>query len=328
MPATNSFTNPSRVLFKSVFATRPFGSRAVVGHCRRRGRQFPNVVVYRVPLGLNLLRPPSHCPGCKRRIRSRDNIPVVSWLILRGRCRYCHTPISARYPIVEAATALMFAALAAGEYAAAGNNLPLQTDWASQGAAVFWSTKQLAWPLYWLFLYHLLLLTTLFCAGLMEIDGHRLPVRLYLPALLAGLTTAAIAAFTRPGSLWRIWRHAVIGDAMTDLSDVAAAGARRAGPGGRRHLVGVSVDPPPGRSGGPISGPQLALGLPLRGSLLGVAGRTSGFRGRRSVGFGEPAPAAPLAQTANPCQFAALGCRGGLDSGWGEPCPGLKSMVA
>jgi leader peptidase (prepilin peptidase)/N-methyltransferase len=182
---------------------------------------FLNVVVYRVPLDLNLLRPPSHCPGCKRRIRSRDNVPVLSWLILRGRCRYCHMPISARYPIVEAATALMFAALAAGEYAAAGNNLPLQTDWASQGAAVFWSTKQLAWPLYWLFLYHLLLLTTLFCAGLMEIDGHRLPVRLYLPALLAGLTTAAIAAFTRPGSLWRIWRHAVIGDAMTDLPDAA-----------------------------------------------------------------------------------------------------------
>jgi leader peptidase (prepilin peptidase)/N-methyltransferase len=181
---------------------------------------FLNVVVYRVPLGLNLLHPPSHCPGCKRRIRSRDNVPVLSWLILRGRCRYCHTQISARYPIVEATTALMFAALAAGEYASRGANLPLQTLWTNQGAAVVWSAKQMAWPLRWLFLYHLVLLTTLLCAGLMEIDGHRLQLGLYLPVLLAGAATAVIAGFTRPDSLWRIWRQAVIGD-LKDSLDAA-----------------------------------------------------------------------------------------------------------
>ena len=206
----------------SIFATRPFGALCCGGRSSAaRFGSFLNVVVYRVPLGLNLLRPPSHCPGCKRRIRSRDNVPVLSWLILRGRCRYCHTPISLRYPIVEAITALMFAALAAGEYASAGKNLPLQTDWANQGVPVIWSTKQMAWPLLLLFIYHLLLLSTLWCAGLMEIDGHRLPAPLYLPVLLAGLATATIAVFTHSGSLWWIWRHALVGDGLMELPDTA-----------------------------------------------------------------------------------------------------------
>ena len=180
---------------------------------------FLNVVVYRIPAGLNLLRPPSHCPGCKRRIRSRDNVPVLSWLILRGRCRYCQMPISVRYPIVEATGAIMFAVLAAVEYASGGANLPKQMAWTSQGNAVdvVWSAKQMAWPLYWLFLYHVVLLSTLLCAGLLEVDGHRLPVGLYLPAFAAGMTTAVIAAFARPESLWRVWRRAAIGSSVLEL---------------------------------------------------------------------------------------------------------------
>lgn len=70
---------------------------------------FLNVVVHRVPAGLSVVNPPSACPGCSHEVRPRDNIPVVSWLFLRGRCRDCAMPISGRYPLVEAATGLAFA---------------------------------------------------------------------------------------------------------------------------------------------------------------------------------------------------------------------------
>jgi leader peptidase (prepilin peptidase)/N-methyltransferase len=73
---------------------------------------FLNVVVWRVPRGESVVRPPSHCPGCDTPIRPRDNVPVVSWLLLRGRCRDCSAPISARYPLVEAGTAATFAVMA------------------------------------------------------------------------------------------------------------------------------------------------------------------------------------------------------------------------
>lgn len=69
---------------------------------------FLNVVIYRVPRGLSLLRPPSSCPGCGARILPYDNVPVLSYLILRGTCRKCGQRISPVYPMVEALTALAF----------------------------------------------------------------------------------------------------------------------------------------------------------------------------------------------------------------------------
>jgi leader peptidase (prepilin peptidase) / N-methyltransferase len=74
---------------------------------------FLNVVVYRAPRDLSVVRPGSFCPSCKTEIANRDNVPVVSWIWLRGRCRHCREPISARYPLVEAATGAVFAALGA-----------------------------------------------------------------------------------------------------------------------------------------------------------------------------------------------------------------------
>ena len=68
---------------------------------------FLNVVIWRLPRGENLATPPSHCPGCGSAVRPFDNVPVLSWLLLRGRCRDCQTSISARYPLVEALTALL-----------------------------------------------------------------------------------------------------------------------------------------------------------------------------------------------------------------------------
>jgi leader peptidase (prepilin peptidase) / N-methyltransferase len=70
---------------------------------------FLNVVAYRLPRGESLSRPRSRCPQCQTPIKPYDNVPVLSWLALRGRCRSCSAPISARYPLVEAMTGLLCA---------------------------------------------------------------------------------------------------------------------------------------------------------------------------------------------------------------------------
>jgi leader peptidase (prepilin peptidase) / N-methyltransferase len=69
---------------------------------------FLNVCIYRMPLGLSVVTPRSACPNCKRMIALYDNIPVVSWLLLRGRCRHCRTKISPRYLMIELLTGLLF----------------------------------------------------------------------------------------------------------------------------------------------------------------------------------------------------------------------------
>jgi leader peptidase (prepilin peptidase) / N-methyltransferase len=73
---------------------------------------FLNVVVHRVPQGRSVVAPRSSCPACMAPVRWHDDVPVASWLLLRGRCRDCAAPISARYPLVEVATAAGFAAMA------------------------------------------------------------------------------------------------------------------------------------------------------------------------------------------------------------------------
>jgi leader peptidase (prepilin peptidase)/N-methyltransferase len=73
---------------------------------------FLNVVIWRVPRGESVVHPRSRCPGCGTQIRTRDNVPVVSWVALRGRCRDCDESISVRYPLVELGTAAVFVTLA------------------------------------------------------------------------------------------------------------------------------------------------------------------------------------------------------------------------
>ena len=72
---------------------------------------FLNVVIHRLPRGESLVRPRSRCPGCGAQIASYDNVPVLSWLVLRGRCRRCGARISPRYPLVELLAALAFVAV-------------------------------------------------------------------------------------------------------------------------------------------------------------------------------------------------------------------------
>jgi leader peptidase (prepilin peptidase)/N-methyltransferase len=74
---------------------------------------FLNVVAFRLPRGESLVRPGSHCPSCGAAVRPYDNVPVLSWLWLRGRCRGCGERISPRYPLVEAVTAVLFVAVLA-----------------------------------------------------------------------------------------------------------------------------------------------------------------------------------------------------------------------
>jgi leader peptidase (prepilin peptidase)/N-methyltransferase len=87
------------------FALAPFWLGAVIG-------SFLNVVAHRLPQGASLVRPRSHCPQCLTPIKPYDNVPVLSWLLLRGHCRACEASISPRYPIVELLTGVLFAALA------------------------------------------------------------------------------------------------------------------------------------------------------------------------------------------------------------------------
>jgi leader peptidase (prepilin peptidase) / N-methyltransferase len=129
---------------------------------------FMNVVVYRLPNGLSLSRPSSHCPKCKTPICWYDNLPVLGWLKLRGRCRACQCWIPMRYPLVEAAVAAMFVAVVAFQN-------PLNPSQEISLEVAFLKS-----------IVDLVLLCTLLCAGLMEVDGNRPPVRLFYPALAVG----------------------------------------------------------------------------------------------------------------------------------------------
>ncbi|MGL3200652.1 MULTISPECIES: prepilin peptidase [Curtobacterium] len=127
---------------------------------------FLNVVVHRVPAGLSVVAPASSCPRCGHDIRARDNVPVVSWVLLRGRCRDCSTRISARYPLVESATAVLFlvVVLRFG---------PALVE-ARDGLAAAAATAQLVAMLY--------LMATSVALTLIDLDVHRLPNALVLPA--------------------------------------------------------------------------------------------------------------------------------------------------
>ncbi len=69
---------------------------------------FLNVIIYRIPRGISIVKPPSSCPVCKNKIKPYDNIPIISYIILKGKCRYCGTKISPLYPIVEGLAGILF----------------------------------------------------------------------------------------------------------------------------------------------------------------------------------------------------------------------------
>lgn len=143
---------------------------------------FLNVVIYRLPAGKSIVLPRSHCPACQHPIRWHDNLPVLSWFLLRARCRDCACRISVRYPLVEAGTAAVFGFLGVFEGLSRGANLPLAPLAADSLLLPPLGVGQSAG----IVTYHLLLLCTLLAAVLIEYDGHPLPGRLFAPALAAG----------------------------------------------------------------------------------------------------------------------------------------------
>lgn len=138
---------------------------------------FLNVVVYRVPKGLSIVSPPSACPECGHAIRPRDNVPVLSWLLLRGKCRDCQAPISPRYPLVELGTGVFFA---------------LVTWWALSGVA---TGETIVSPGVGLLLLAFLYLAAVSVAlALIDLDTHTLPDKIVLPSYLVGAALLTLSS--------------------------------------------------------------------------------------------------------------------------------------
>lgn len=139
---------------------------------------FLNVCIWRLPQGQSIVRPGSRCPRCQVRIAPRDNIPLLSYLLLRGRCRSCGQPISARYPAVEA----LAGASAAGLFIVFGPTV--QT-------AVFFA-----------------LICFLIVATFTDLDRMIIPNWITLPGIVLGLS---INALVSPGEIWKYLLGAVVG---------------------------------------------------------------------------------------------------------------------
>jgi len=86
----------------------PLALASLAGLLGLAAGSFANVVIHRVPRRESVVRPGSRCPACGTPIAWRDNLPLVSWLLLRGRCRSCRAPIAVRYPLVELAMGLLW----------------------------------------------------------------------------------------------------------------------------------------------------------------------------------------------------------------------------
>jgi leader peptidase (prepilin peptidase)/N-methyltransferase len=136
---------------------------------------FLNVVIYRVPLRESVIKPRSSCPSCSTVIANRDNIPVLSWLVLRGRCRTCRAPISARYPMVEVLTGVLFA----------GAAIRFGWDWALPAFLVFFAG--------------------LLALAFIDLEHLLLPVRIVYP-LLAMVSALLVLAAAATGH----WRRLLI----------------------------------------------------------------------------------------------------------------------
>ncbi len=142
---------------------------------------FLNVVVYRVPAGKSIVSPPSACPACGALIRPWDNVPVLSWLVLHGKCRDCKAPISPRYLAVELTTGIAFAALGAWM----APSIAAASDSGSTPYLVA-SLIQLVAYLYFAAISIALLL--------IDLDTRRLPNVIVLPAYVVGLVMLGASA--------------------------------------------------------------------------------------------------------------------------------------
>jgi leader peptidase (prepilin peptidase)/N-methyltransferase len=129
---------------------------------------FLNVVAYRLPRGESLVSPASRCPSCGTPVKAYDNVPVLGWLMLHGRCRSCHERISGRYPVVEAACAALAVLVLVAKHS--GHDIVLG----------------------------LLLIAVLIPVAMIDLDSRIIPNRITLPAAIAAVVAGAL---TRPSGL-------------------------------------------------------------------------------------------------------------------------------
>jgi leader peptidase (prepilin peptidase)/N-methyltransferase len=144
---------------------------------------FVNVCVYRIPWEKSIIWPDSRCPRCLSAIQARDNLPILGWLFLKGKCRNCHLPISARYPAVEALVALLFVGAYLVDVAAVGDQL-LHGDEIVQAMARAG--------------YHQILLAFLTVATFIDYDLFVIPDEVTVPGMLVGVLFGAVFPWLRP----------------------------------------------------------------------------------------------------------------------------------
>jgi prepilin signal peptidase PulO-like enzyme (type II secretory pathway) len=236
---------------------------AVVGVVGLLIGSFLNVVIYRVPRRLSVVEPRSFCPHCDSPLVAVDNIPLVSWAVLGGRCRRCRGPISVRYPLVELATGVVFALVGWG----------LGPHWAVAGFCV--------------------VAATLIALVAIEGDGLAPPVAIGLVG-----TALAVALLVAAGVADRRWAH-VIGVAIgAGVALVAVAAIRRFAPElgetssrneARSWSSGAPVLLPAGAALGWLGPAYVGEGLGTAVVVLLVA---------RTVGHGPRAGSAPADESA------------------------------
>ena len=140
---------------------------------------FLNVVIYRMPRDKSIVTPPSACPGCGKHIRFYDNIPLISWLVLGRKCRYCKAPISARYFIIELLTGSVFLGLFI---------LYFRTD-IRAGIPTF---SKGGWFIY---LLHIILLAALIASSAIDLELWIIPLSICWFVTLAGIIGSAVGVF-------------------------------------------------------------------------------------------------------------------------------------
>jgi leader peptidase (prepilin peptidase)/N-methyltransferase len=229
---------------------------------------FLNVVAYRVPAGLSVVRPASACPGCGHEIRGRDNVPVISWLVLGGRCRDCRMSISARYPVLEALTGVAF--------------LLVTLFFAPRIAAAGSARETVAGVV--VVLAYLYLAAISIALSAIDLDVRRLPDAIVLPSYLVGGVLLVVAALLHgnPAVLIPALVGAVASLLFYGLLWFAKPGGMGFGDVKAAGLLGMYL--------GFLGWGQLAVGVAaafVLGGVFGVALMIAGRAGRKTaVPFG------------------------------------------
>lgn len=211
---------------------------------------FLNVVIWRVPRKESVVRPASRCPGCEAPIRPLDNVPVLSWLWLRGRCRHCGIRIPFRYPLVELGSGVLFGAMA----------------WHFQAT----------WPL----AAYLVMVATLLAIAVIDLEHYIVPNRILLPALVVSFPLLALAALVDGN--WDDLARAALGAVagFVSLLVIHLISPRGMGMGDVKlaFMLGLFL--------GWISWGRVVLGLFLGfllGAFAGVALIAAGIRSRKEA---------------------------------------------